>query len=302
MEFAREVGYFRYITRRVLWRIARPAAMRLPTGVSFPTPRDNFFAADCFVTQCNVDWSSEYILAAFLKKFGRNRDFLDVGAHIGYYSCLVSPFVRQVFAFEPDPRNAKPLSEALAGIKNAEHVPFAVSDTSGNLKLSVSDASSLSHLVLDEKAGVEVNTVTIDDFTLERGLDPIAIKMDIEGFEILALQGASNSVKKHAPIFLIEFNQEEGRPNTFEKLNTFLEDHEYMLFAMTRKEVGWTNFVYLFDQYQTEEIRRLSSKMLFLVPKNYREWFELMKVEFAGANNASQRPRAVKAFLKRHSI
>jgi hypothetical protein len=54
-----------------------------------------------FVTNADVDWGSEQLLFRLLSGKGA---FLDVGAHIGYYSLYMLPRVETVDAFEPDPR------------------------------------------------------------------------------------------------------------------------------------------------------------------------------------------------------
>lgn len=54
----------------------------------------------------------------------------DIGANVGLYSLLFAKYSRQVYAFEPLPRNLKFLYEVLRvnNIENVKIVPCAVSD------------------------------------------------------------------------------------------------------------------------------------------------------------------------------
>lgn len=296
--FAREVGYIRYIFRRILWRIAPPKELRLHTGVMFPLPRDKFFSSDVFVTRCNVDWNSEYILAAYLSSEKAKGDFLDVGAHIGYYSCLCSPFVNRTWAFEPDKRNHVYLRKALDGIRSAELVAKAVSNANGEIRFSDGDESSVSHIALeDQENTTSVPAVTLDSFIEEVGANPSAIKMDIEGFEILALQGAESSLERFKSVLLIEYNQEAGRPNTWAGLHELVESAGYTVFAVTREPAGWCSYTYEFKNRPPSDFAKLSSKMLFLVPNSKRAWFDSLGSKYGTWGNKGLHPRQVRSFL-----
>ena len=151
LPFAKEVGYARYFARRLLWKLnarlfRRTLVLPLATGRDFPLPPDSFFASDVFVSRGNVDWNSEHLLAKYLAAAEPRGDFLDVGAHIGYYSALMSPIVRHCHAFEPDGRNMERLRHALRGCENVGIVPQAVADAEGAAFLEAEADSSVSHL------------------------------------------------------------------------------------------------------------------------------------------------------------
>ena len=161
LPFAKEVGYGRYFARRLVWKLnarlfRRTLVFALATGRDFPLPPDSFFASDVFVTRGNVDWNSEHLLAKFLAAAEPRGDFLDVGAHIGYYSALMSPVVRRCHAFEPDGRNMEKLRRALSGCENVEIIPKAVADTVGTAFLDASSESSVSHLSASGTTPVEI--------------------------------------------------------------------------------------------------------------------------------------------------
>jgi hypothetical protein len=60
----------------------------------------------------------------------------------------------------------------------------------------------------DSKDGVDVNVTTLDDYCLEEGIDDIKlIKIDVEGWELEVLKGASNVLsRENAPILCIEYS------------------------------------------------------------------------------------------------
>lgn len=300
-QMAKEVGKSRYIIRRLLWRIVPPASMKLPTGVNYPTPKEKAFAGDVFVTECNVDWNAEFILASYLASESEKGDFLDVGAHIGYYSCLLSPYVKNIYSFEPDKRNHGYLGKALEGIDQAQIVEKAVSDTIGEVSFSDDLESSVSHIDPESKSGTVVPVTTLDDFVVSNGASPSAIKMDIEGFEILALEGSKNVAREHQPVYLVEYNREEGRPNSWEGLQEFSDSVGYHMFAVSRKENNSNGFDYTFAEHKAAEFENLSTKMIFLVPNSKIDWFE----NYANTNgtwgDSALRPKSIKQLLSTHS-
>lgn len=297
MIYAKEVGYFTYIIRRILWRIAPPASIRLHTGVDFPTPKAKFFASDAFVSEGNVDWNSEYILALFLKNSPVRGDFLDVGAHIGYYSCLLSPFVTRIFAFEPDVRNHPYLQRSLASISHAEIVPKAVADRGGEIVFCNDGESSISHIDPSARDGQTVSVTTIDEIVSQRSLTPSAIKIDIEGFEILALQGAAGTCRKFQTVFLVEFNQEDDRPNTWQGLQKFADETDCAIFAVSKHDAGFGKDEFRFAEHRTQELEKLVTKMIFLVPGAHQEWFRKFSSGHLSWTNKGLKPDAIRSLL-----
>lgn len=305
IEFAKEVGIFNYILRRIAWRMGlAPRTITLPTGNVFPLPSNKFFASDVYVTQANVDWNSEYILAAYLKTREEKREFLDVGAHLGYYASLVAPLCSQVFAFEPDARNRPFLSETGKHVPNLTIVAKAVSNRNGTSEFSDSDESSVSHIVEPTGKGIPsgtttVETVTIDAFVAEKKIRPVAVKIDIEGFDILALRGAAETARVHQPVFLVEYNLEQDRPNTWEGLDRFVRETGYRIHAVTRAPEGPFGFGYSFRPFTTRELQEHSVKMIFLIPESSRAWFDAFSSETGGWGIEALRPQGVAKLLER---
>jgi FkbM family methyltransferase len=127
----------------------------------------------------------------------------DVGANKGgTYQLFRSLFPQAaIYAFEPDPRvhaklNAKAEGDSLAHVQQ-----LAVSDRNAELEFHVTGASEMNSLLVPLPGSadaatqvlekIKVQSVTLDDFSAQRGIARIdLLKMDIQGAEIHALEGA----------------------------------------------------------------------------------------------------------------
>lgn len=139
--------------------------------------------------------------------------FVDVGAHIGYYSLLASRKIGptgKVFAFEPDPRNYALLTVNISvnNCTNVVPVQKAVADYTGKGRLFVA-ISSVSHSLYKDKSipissTIEIDVVSLDDYFRQLGWPSInVIKMDIEGAEIPALRGMRELFSRNPTLKLI---------------------------------------------------------------------------------------------------
>ena len=146
---------------------------------------------------------------------------IDVGAHWGYFTLLAATLCGEtgrVVAFEPHPRNLSILYKNLHAnhLHNVDVVPKAVSDVEGPAKLHLSRASSGNSLIsvppgAELSAGdggcLTVETVTLDGFFAPPCRKPALIKIDIEGAELVALDGMMALSRDTADLALItEFN------------------------------------------------------------------------------------------------
>jgi FkbM family methyltransferase len=146
----------------------------------------------------------------------------DVGANIGFFTLLLARLVGpggRVFAFEPMPENAVALRHnvALNGLANVTVVQKAVSSESGTAQLLLSPHSAFHSLdlegaskrdVLGPKSGeISVETITLDEFVAE---DPVRvpdlIKLDVEGAEVIALEGMRRVLESAQPLLLCELH------------------------------------------------------------------------------------------------
>lgn len=136
---------------------------------------------------------------------------LDIGAYCGTFALRYRDHFNTIFAFEPHPENFSALETNLTLSKATNIVPrrAAISDSAGVKQLFVDRPDT--HSLLSEQHGssIPVVTTTIDAFMAERAMDPNQvrlIKIDIEGFEIEAIKGAEATLRRGAPILVLEAN------------------------------------------------------------------------------------------------
>ena len=154
--------------------------------------------------------------SALISKLLRTGDvFLDLGANIGWFTLLASSIVGSgghVHCFEPQPVIAGYLRRTLAlnGLERRVSLRQAgVWHETGSMRLAWADYSEnhgASHLMPeadDAAIGSAVDLVTLDSLCLSR-CD--LIKMDIEGAEPRAMQGAVRLLADSRPIILSELN------------------------------------------------------------------------------------------------
>ena len=259
-DFVRQVGFLKWATRfgwlqfrkRVLKQDSR---LRLPTGLTIELPRQSGSATEVFVTNADIDWGAE---ALFVRFADPARDFLDIGAHIGYYAAYLSPRVRRVYAFEPDPRNLPGIraNSRLAG--NVEIVAAAVSSRDGVAPLHVGRSSALTSLEGDGTGvTVDVPLLRIDTFCAAHpGIRVGLVKTDIEGHDLEALRGMAQMVARDQPLILTECNSHA-------EVAALCREWRYTILAFTRDR---RTFTVSLQRMAGDEFAACWFKMLFLVP------------------------------------
>ena len=141
-----------------------------------------------------------------------NSIVFDIGANAGFYTLLASKLVGttgKVFSFEPFPRNIRYLKKHLQlnRVTNVTVFEAAVADIAGTSFFKEGGTCGTGHL--SSNGGIEVSVVALDELIANGTLPlPDYIKMDIEGGEVLALQGARKMLASHHPtIFLATHGQ-----------------------------------------------------------------------------------------------
>ena len=150
------------------------------------------------------------------------RDAIDVGANLGFYSVLLAKLLpnRRVLAFEP-------IAEAIARLEynlNLNDVrdqvivcPNIASGAPGNLEMKVvvgqeeySTVGQMHHPRVKETDFTVRNVActTIDSQVQANNLDPAFIKIDAEGSEFEVLNGCLATLEKFRPVIMSEFSHE----------------------------------------------------------------------------------------------
>jgi len=136
----------------------------------------------------------------------RGKLFVDVGANIGYYSMLLSPNFKEVYAFEPYDKSFVEMCWNIHQfrIKNVKPVMKAVANKNGKERMLRTDYGRYHQLISGQQliddslskhpkvpkvmSSILVETVTLASFFPNTVLD--LVKVDVEGAEWRILKGA----------------------------------------------------------------------------------------------------------------
>jgi FkbM family methyltransferase len=157
---------------------------------------------------------------------GQGDTFIDVGAHVGYFSMLGAALVGatgRVISFEPDTSNYAHLLEHVERNSASQvlPVPMAVGAEPRVADFFVNDDNDGGHGLWDVGTHPfnartreaprtrKVFLTTLDDFIGSTGSRRVkAIKIDVEGSELAVLSGARLLLEQHAvPFIVAEINR-----------------------------------------------------------------------------------------------
>jgi FkbM family methyltransferase len=166
--------------------------------------------------------------------------FWDVGANVGYFALVAAAAVGatgQVLAFEPGAASLERLTAnvALNPYKHIQIFNLAVADADGEATLyradGIADSSaSLFAAAAGAARGEVCRTVTLDGFLTKEGMrPPDFLKLDVEGAELRALQGAAKLLAEARPLLLVEMEEKTLGPAGASKaaIQAFLTDFGY---------------------------------------------------------------------------
>ena len=185
----------------------------------------------------NKDYEDKF-KNALIKNLKEGMIVFDIGANIGFYTKLFAEIVNKkghVFAFEPSHESAKKINNLRLLFPNITLEENVVGEKEGNIKFSIdrNDPTSVANKVFSNRENIsnyskldEKKMITIDSICKKYSI-PNLIKIDVEGYELNVLKGASktllNNKLKH--LFIeIHFSelQNMGQPFAPNKIKEIL--------------------------------------------------------------------------------
>ncbi|MBV9494025.1 MAG: FkbM family methyltransferase [Acidobacteria bacterium] len=144
--------------------------------------------------------------------------FVDVGANVGLYACLARAAGKKVIAIEPHGGNVQQLFRSLEanGWRDVEVWPLGAGSATGTISLygAGTGASTVSGWSGASEAFHQTISITTLDILLARRFEGerLFVKIDIEGGELPALQGATTVLDRQPrPLWLVEITLGEHR-------------------------------------------------------------------------------------------
>jgi len=199
---------------------------------------------------------SRYFVDAFQdqKKLLQHQNvkyIFDCGANIGQTTAKYRQLFPNatIYSFEPTVQTFNILCETFKQCNQIKPQKLAVSNLTGYKQFFVYDDSQLNSLwainspsdtymlsLMESIQDTNVSTITLDEFCVREEIERINIlKMDIQGGELLALQGALGLLNQQA-IYLIYLEIMFGKlyenQADFYEINKFMEEHGYILYGV----------------------------------------------------------------------
>ena len=200
-------------------------------------------------SRCRHQFSSNYEAAAasFLREhITPGSVVFNIGANVGVVTLQLANWTGptgKVIAFEPNPyaNNLLKRNIRLNHLDSrVEVLDLAVGDTAGWLTLHVMGTDGMARLqepnpVMHATEPVRVKATTLDIFVRARGLIPDWIVMDVEGWELAVLRGASDLLgENRARIEVVA----EFHPAAWDWSGDSRTEAERILSTLRRKPIG----------------------------------------------------------------
>jgi len=174
----------------------------------------------------------------------------EVGGHIGYITMYFSQLVGnsgKVIVFEPGSNNIPYIRQNCRDLLNVELIERAVSDEDGFANFYEEELTGQNNSLNHDYKGFSINrgmafsnteyqqckvkTVKLDTQLAETGLKPSLIKIDIEGAELMALEGGQRIIEEHLPILMVEVTNQK------ERVFNLLRNWGYILYRDTGEKI-----------------------------------------------------------------
>lgn len=230
-----------YLMRRMERSLARSKeffAWRMRDGQYIAVRPDEALRSYGVGATCYHEGIWEPHVAECIKRHLRPGDLaVDIGANIGVCTVAMARAVGpggRVESFEPAGRTYEQLKKSIAlnQLNNVSAHQLAVSNETGKLTLKIPRDVSGNASAFERPGSTDVDIETVqvvklDDFLAQSSSKPVRLmKVDAEGSELVALQGAKKIIQRDKPVLIIEVNPETSAAAGWSNadLNELLEE------------------------------------------------------------------------------
>ena len=159
--------------------------------------------------------------------------FIDIGANHGYYTFLLSPRYKEIWAVEPHPDNIRVIHTVKNKLQvgNVKILQIAVGEYNGQARLFIGKHSG-GHSLLDTGTGktITVTCKTLSSIAKNKEID--LVKVDVEGAEWLVLKGAE-PIMQNIKSWLIELHD----PSRKKQLEEWMRRYGYKTIWIDRNHI-----------------------------------------------------------------
>ncbi|MCB9647849.1 MAG: FkbM family methyltransferase [Deltaproteobacteria bacterium] len=189
------------------------------------------------------------VLEALVRACRAGDVVLDIGANVGLYAVRMARAVGEsgrVYAFEPNPETFAVLEEhaRLNRVPQVRPQALAAGAEASTAVLQGIGSDDVGKCSLRSgEAGIavaSVRVVTVDDFYRDQGLERVdLIKVDVEGFEPEALQGAQRTIEAHWPLLCLELSPQwyGGREGMLREAMRWADDSPYSFHEIVDRDI-----------------------------------------------------------------
>lgn len=196
-----------------------------------------------------VSGKIKYLLSSFCDKskvysdilnLNENEEIIDLGAYDGdtirEFTAATGGKYKHITAIEPDKKSYKKLLKNTDGMKNISTLNMGIWSKRDTL---IFDAEAGRNSKLSAE-GVSVEVTDIDSLNIA----PTFIKMDIEGSEMKALEGAEKTIKKYLPkLYICAYHRNEDLFALLLKINELSEKYK-IYFRHSKYIPAWESNFY----------------------------------------------------------
>lgn len=164
--------------------------------------------------------------------------FIDVGCNIGEFILDMSKYenISQIFGFEPDPRAIKILKKniQLNHMKNVTLVEKVVNADGSLVHFSLDTTSMGSKIANDlENDFIILEATTLDEI-LPKEIGLSILMIDVEGAELLVMEGGKKYIFQEKPLIIFEFNDLSRKHFSLNDVRSLLGE-DYVIYRLNQE-------------------------------------------------------------------